>query len=315
MECLAGIAPANLLLRPSHFCSYNTRKAFRLNANFNPARPEEEDPLLRFATTRASLRFKETISSEPLFIDTYSACFGPTAELDAEYHSNHYCLATKFIDDKLLAVIKNIDGVKQVVLLTDGMDTRAYRLNWPSSTIIYDISPENVFNRAAQKLKDVGATIPKNCILLHVPVQSFNMEQLCMKGFTGNQPSLWVYQGFPVVNLVHFKEILSLVSSLAMKGCLFLGELPVWLVKTEIGVQWPINQWLDKLFMTYGFRVNIIAYDEVARTYSKHLIPGEHTSILFVAEHLRFSDDQMETWRNIYQRLEEEADEEGFEEL
>lgn len=63
MECLAGIAPANLLLRPSHFCSYNTRKAFRLNANFNPARPEEEDPLLRFATTRASLRFKETISS------------------------------------------------------------------------------------------------------------------------------------------------------------------------------------------------------------------------------------------------------------
>lgn len=41
----------------------------------------------------------------------------------------------------------------QVVLLTDGMDTRAYRLNWPSSTIIYDISPENVFNRAAQKLK------------------------------------------------------------------------------------------------------------------------------------------------------------------
>lgn len=45
--------------------------------------------------------------------------------------------------------------------------------------------------------------------------------------------------------------------------------------------------------MTYGFKVNIIAYDEVARTYSKNLVPGEYKSILFVAEHLRFSDDQV----------------------
>lgn len=52
--------------------------------------------------------------AEPLFIDTYSACFGPTAELDTEQHHNHYCLATKFIDDRLLTEVKNIDGVKQV---------------------------------------------------------------------------------------------------------------------------------------------------------------------------------------------------------
>lgn len=58
----------------------------------------------------------KTYPAEPLFIDPYSACFGPTTELDAEHqhHHNHYCLATKFIDDRLLAVVKNIDGVKQV---------------------------------------------------------------------------------------------------------------------------------------------------------------------------------------------------------
>ncbi|KAF1002669.1 O-methyltransferase 1, chloroplastic [Apium graveolens] len=313
MGCLAGISPANLL--PSRFCTSNTRKVFSLNAKFNPTRPEEDDALFRFAITRASLRFKETISPEPLFIDTYSACFGPTAELDTEQHHNHYCLATKFIDDRLLTEVKNIDGVKQVVLLTDGMDTRPYRLNWPKSTVVFDISPDNVFKRAAQKLEDVGAKISKNCLLIHVPEQSSNMEQLCSKGFTGNTPSLWVYQGFPVINLEHFKQTLSLVSSLAMKGCLFLGEMPVWLAETEIGMKCTRNEWLDKLFMTYGFKVNIIAHDEVARTYSKNLVPGEYNSLLFVAEHLRFSDDQMETWRGVYQRLEEEADEEGFEEL
>lgn len=41
----------------------------------------------------------------------------------------------------------------QVVLLTDGMDTRPYRLNWPKSTVVFDISPDNVFKRAAQKLE------------------------------------------------------------------------------------------------------------------------------------------------------------------
>jgi len=41
----------------------------------------------------------------------------------------------------------------QVVLFTDGMDTRPYRLGWPASTLIFDISPERVFKRAAQKLQ------------------------------------------------------------------------------------------------------------------------------------------------------------------
>lgn len=41
----------------------------------------------------------------------------------------------------------------QVVLLTDGMDTRPYRLSWPKSTILFDISPEGVFKQAAQKLE------------------------------------------------------------------------------------------------------------------------------------------------------------------
>lgn len=39
------------------------------------------------------------------------------------------------------------------------------------------------------------------------------------------------------MNLAHFKETLSLVSSLAMKGCLFLGEMPVWLAETEVGMK------------------------------------------------------------------------------
>ncbi|KAG5603398.1 hypothetical protein H5410_034768 [Solanum commersonii] len=71
--------------------------------------------------------------------------------MDQELHP--YCLATKFIDDKLLETMQSTDGLKQVVLLTDGLDTRPYRLNWPTSTLVFDICPEKVFRGALQKLQ------------------------------------------------------------------------------------------------------------------------------------------------------------------
>lgn len=39
------------------------------------------------------------------------------------------------------------------------------------------------------------------------------------------------------MNLERLKVILSTVSNLAMKGCLFLGELPIWLAEIDIGDQ------------------------------------------------------------------------------
>lgn len=42
-------------------------------------------------------------------------------------------------------------------------------------------------------------------------------------------------QGFPVVTLANFEEILDLIGSMATEGSYFLGELPAWLAETEIG--------------------------------------------------------------------------------
>ncbi|KAH0751298.1 hypothetical protein KY290_030530 [Solanum tuberosum] len=262
--------------------------------------------------------------SDPLLIDPYVGCLLPcnsVEDMDQELHP--YCLATKFIDDKLLETMQSTDGLKQVVLLTDGLDTRPYRLNWPTSTLVFDICPEKVFRGALQKLQDAGAKIPRGCMSFHVPSESFDVENiLCSKGFSGTRPSIWAFQGLPVVNLESFKDILSTVSNLAMKGCLFLGELPVRLAEMDVGDHVgdlsAIKKWLDDLFMSYGFRVKMIEYDEVARNLrqdSAKRVSEVSTSILFVAEHLRFSDDQMETWRTEFQRIEEEGDEEGFEEL
>ncbi|PHU16478.1 hypothetical protein BC332_17683 [Capsicum chinense] len=285
-------------------------------ASFN-----ENDPFFQAAIQRASLRLRESHSPDPLLIDPYVGCLLPynTPEDMGDQQLHPYCLATKFIDDKLLQTMQSTDGLKQVVLLTDGLDTRPYRLNWPTSTLIFNVCPEKVFRGALQKLQGAGAKVPRGCMSFHVPSDSFDIENILRsKGFSGTRPSIWVFQGLPIVNLESFKDILSIVSNLAMKGCLFLGELPVCLAEIDAGDQSATKKWLDVLFMSYGFRVKMIEYDEVARNLRKDSAKrasGVGASILFVAEHLCFSDDQMETWRTEFQRIEEEGDEEGFEEL
>ncbi|KAK7284643.1 hypothetical protein RJT34_19393 [Clitoria ternatea] len=277
----------------------------------------DNDPLLLAATASASLRFQETLRPEPLFVDPYAGCFvPPNIPKDVIQELHPYCLATKFIDDNLLHTLSQSDGLKQLVLLTDGMDTRPYRLNWPASTIIFDISPERVFKTAAEKLKGVGAKIPKSCIFYHIPLESSDVPQnLQFKGYNGNRPSIWALQGFPMMTLANFEEILSIISSLAMKGSLFVGELPAWLFETGMEIKSNTKQCVDKLFMSNGFRVEMVNYERVAESFRKDFATGHCNNILFVAEQLRHSDDQMESWRREFQRVENDGDEEGFEEF
>ncbi|XP_057429931.1 O-methyltransferase 1, chloroplastic [Lotus japonicus] len=277
----------------------------------------DNDPLLLAATSSASLRFHETLRPDPLFVDPYAGCLvSPNISKEVIQDLHPYCLATKFIDDKLLGTVSSFDGLKQLILLNNGMDTRPYRLNWPTSTILFDISPESVFKTAAEKLKGVGAKIPKSCIFYHIPLESPDIKHsLHSKGYNGNRPSIWAIQGFPVMTLANCEEVLSMVSTLAMKGSFFVGELPAWLAESDIETKAITQQWLDKLFMSKGFRVEMIKYEGVAESFGRDFTARNYNSILFVAEQLRHSDEQMETWRREFQRLQDEGDEEGFEEL
>ncbi|XP_065025454.1 O-methyltransferase 1, chloroplastic-like [Musa acuminata AAA Group] len=283
---------------------------------------DASDPLLQAALRAASLRFQESLRPDPLFVDPYSGCLlSPTvSHEDLEDKClpslRHYRWTTKYVDDKLLALLGTMDELSQIVLLTDGMDTRPYRLSWPFSCVIFDISPQSVFNVASQKLKGTGAKIGRNCNLVHVPLESIDLQAaLYKKGFSGNKPSLWAIQGLPISTLTSLKGILSLVSSSAMKGSILMGELPDFLAGAEFETKEKRHQWTDKLFMSHGFRVNVVGYDEIAKNVDLDEPFDDTRNIVFSAEQLRFSDAEMESWRAHLERIEQEGDEEGFEEL
>ncbi|XP_020089844.1 uncharacterized protein LOC109711291 isoform X3 [Ananas comosus] len=203
-------------------------------------------------------------------------------------------------------------------MILDGMDTRPLRMNWPRSSILYDVSPERIFKVTSQRFKGVGAKVSRGCLLIHIPVESSNLlESFYRNGFNGGRSSIWALQGLPLSTLASLNDLLLVISSLAMKGSIFLGELPACLEGNKFEDKTAKKERLEKLFMTYGFRVTVVDYEEVAKEMHFSLDAPLETSnsVLFVAEQLRLSDAQMEIWRTHFERIEEEGDEEGFEEL
>lgn len=64
---------------------------------------------------------KKADISGPLFLDPYAGCLIPpfTNKDMKQYQppttpSCHYCIATKFIDDKLLSTLNHMEGLRQV---------------------------------------------------------------------------------------------------------------------------------------------------------------------------------------------------------
>ena len=49
---------------------------------------------------------------------------------------------TKYFDDYLINATDA--GVRQVVILASGLDSRAYRLPWPAATVVYEIDQPRV---------------------------------------------------------------------------------------------------------------------------------------------------------------------------
>ena len=52
---------------------------------------------------------------------------------------------------------------------------------------------------------------------------------------------------------------------------------------------------MDNLFMSNGFKVDMISNNEVAKSLGKVVKLGDYENILFVAEQMRFSDDQVQS--------------------
>src|SRR5829696_9011883 len=104
-------------------------------------------------------------------------------------------IRTRFFDDFLLDSCRRL-GVRQVVLAAAGLDTRAFRLRWPSGTRLYEMDLSEVLNTKEDVIDRAGAK--PNCERLTLGVDLSMVtwpEALLACGYRPERPSVWLIEG------------------------------------------------------------------------------------------------------------------------
>jgi methyltransferase (TIGR00027 family) len=107
--------------------------------------------------------------------------------------SEGMAVRTRFFDSFFLGAAGA--GVRQAVILASGLDTRAYRLQWPTGTVVYEIDQPQVIEFKTRVLGDLGATPTADRRTVAVDLRDDWPAALRDSGFDTAQPTAWIAEG------------------------------------------------------------------------------------------------------------------------
>ena len=165
----------------------------------------------------AAARAGETDRDEPLIRDPYArilvagagsgawgymlddefvakvAAADPEAAAIFEHMGNYQAVRTHFFDDFFAKA--TAAGIRQIVILASGLDSRAYRLQWPAGTTVYEIDQPKVleYKSATLAQHDVEPSAQRR----EVPIDlRFDWPKaLRDAGFDASVPTAWLAEG------------------------------------------------------------------------------------------------------------------------
>jgi methyltransferase (TIGR00027 family) len=165
----------------------------------------------------AAARAGETAKPDPLIRDPYAevlvAGVGPgvwdmvrsaefaakVADADAEvaaifeHMGNYQAVRTHFFDAFFTDAAAA--GIRQVVILASGLDSRAYRLDWPADTVVYEIDQPKVLEYKAARMAEHGVlpSAKRNAVAIDLRLDWPNA--LREAGFDADAPTAWLAEG------------------------------------------------------------------------------------------------------------------------
>jgi methyltransferase (TIGR00027 family) len=86
-------------------------------------------------------------------------------------------------------------GIRQVVILAAGLDSRAYRLSWPAGTVVYEIDQPKVLEYKAATLAEHGVTPLAERREVAVDLRQDWPAALQAAGFDPAGPTAWLAEG------------------------------------------------------------------------------------------------------------------------
>jgi methyltransferase (TIGR00027 family) len=86
-------------------------------------------------------------------------------------------------------------GVRQAVILAAGLDARAYRLDWPAGTTVYELDQPDVIDFKTKILSDLGARPKAKRHTIAVDLRDDWPKAVLADGFDAAQPTAWIAEG------------------------------------------------------------------------------------------------------------------------
>ena len=106
---------------------------------------------------------------------------------------DYQAVRTHYFDEYFKAVMRT--GIRQVVILAAGLDSRAYRLDWPAGTTVFEIDQPKVLEYKASTLDAHGAVPNARRIAVAVDLREDWPAALIEAGFDPGQPTAWLAEG------------------------------------------------------------------------------------------------------------------------
>lgn len=102
-------------------------------------------------------------------------------------------IRTKFLDDLLQQA--SASGVRQVVLLGAGMDSRAFRMDWPTGTRLFEVDTAEPLDFKASVLRQEQAVARCERITVAVDLRDDWPDALAAAGHDQALPTVWIAEG------------------------------------------------------------------------------------------------------------------------
>src|SRR4051812_39320783 len=110
--------------------------------------------------------------------------------------SEQIAVRTRFFDDFFTAASEA--GIRQAVILAAGLDTRAYRLPWPSGAVVFEVDQPEVIAFKTATLDGLGAVPAAARRTVAIDLRDDWPSALRDAGFEPAQATAWIAEGLLV---------------------------------------------------------------------------------------------------------------------
>ena len=160
------------------------------------AETERDDPLIRDPYAKVLIADAGTGIWEFMLDGEFIAKVGdadPEVAAIVEHMGSYQAVRTHFFDAYFTDAAAA--GIRQIVILASGLDSRAYRLQWPAGTTVYEIDQPKVLEYKAATLNQHGAT--PSALRREVPIDLRYDWPKALRdaGFEPNVPTAWLAEG------------------------------------------------------------------------------------------------------------------------